>query len=150
MDYSRHEGPRPWSWTYLCREWVIVHLWQTRDCIKMTMIAKLRYLAPLTKNPLIRLPRCSNMKTCSMSSQRNQHGPRTRKRCESGVITRDFWELTMLTKAILEPFQYIMSSPGKEIRGKLIEAFNSWLDVPQDKLQVITKVVSMFHTASLM
>ncbi|PPQ88273.1 hypothetical protein CVT25_005436 [Psilocybe cyanescens] len=53
-------------------------------------------------------------------------------------------------QAILEPFTYITSNPGKEIRGKLIEAFNIWLKVPSDKLQVIAKVVNMLHAASLM
>ncbi|KIK02501.1 hypothetical protein K443DRAFT_677580 [Laccaria amethystina LaAM-08-1] len=52
--------------------------------------------------------------------------------------------------AILEPFTFITSNPGKEIRGKLIEAFNTWLNVPMDKLLVITKVVNMLHAASLM
>jgi geranylgeranyl diphosphate synthase type 3 len=53
-------------------------------------------------------------------------------------------------QAILEPFRYINSNPGKEIRGKLIEAFNLWLNVPADKLLVISKVVNMLHAASLM
>ncbi|KIM38797.1 hypothetical protein M413DRAFT_419682 [Hebeloma cylindrosporum] len=53
-------------------------------------------------------------------------------------------------QAILEPFHFITSNPGKEIRGKLIEAFNIWLDVPSNKLQVIAKVVNMLHAASLM
>jgi len=53
-------------------------------------------------------------------------------------------------KAILEPFQFIKSNPGKEIRGKLIEAFNLWLEVPASRLKVITKVVNMLHAASLM
>ncbi|PPQ75032.1 hypothetical protein CVT26_011930 [Gymnopilus dilepis] len=53
-------------------------------------------------------------------------------------------------QAILEPFKYTTSNPGKEIRGKLIEAFNIWLQVPNDKLQVIAKVVNMLHAASLM
>lgn len=53
-------------------------------------------------------------------------------------------------EVILEPFTFITSNPGKEIRGKLIEAFNTWLNVPADKLLVITKVVNMLHAASLM
>jgi len=53
-------------------------------------------------------------------------------------------------QAILEPFTYITSSPSKEIRTKLIEAFNLWLNVPTDRLQLISKVVNMLHNASLM
>jgi len=64
------------------------------------------------------------------------------------VLENPFYEGT--SKAILEPFQFITSNPGKEIRGKLIEAFNVWLDVPPSKLKVIGKVVNMLHAASLM
>lgn len=45
---------------------------------------------------------------------------------------------------------HIFAIPGKEIRGQMIDAFNIWLNVPQDKLKVIAKVVSMLHTASLL
>ncbi|KAF4613303.1 hypothetical protein D9613_011203 [Agrocybe pediades] len=55
-----------------------------------------------------------------------------------------------LEQVLLEPFRYITSNPGKEIRGKLIEAFNLWLNVPSEKLQVIAKIVNMLHAASLM
>jgi len=44
----------------------------------------------------------------------------------------------------------MLSLPGKHIRTKLIEAFNIWLNVPKDKLEVISKVVEMLHTASLL
>jgi len=52
--------------------------------------------------------------------------------------------------AILEPYKFTTENPGKEIRGKLIEAFNLWLSVPEDKLKLITKIVNMLHAASLM
>ncbi|TFK45124.1 isoprenoid synthase domain-containing protein [Crucibulum laeve] len=52
--------------------------------------------------------------------------------------------------AILEPFTFITSNPGKDIRTKLIEAFNLWLHVPPEQLQVIARVVNMLHAASLM
>lgn len=51
---------------------------------------------------------------------------------------------------LLEPFTYITTHPGKEIRGHLIEAFNLWLNVPTEKLKVIAKVVNMLHSASLL
>ena len=53
-------------------------------------------------------------------------------------------------QTILEPYTFTTSNPGKEIRGKLIDAFNVWLNVPADKLQVIAKIVNMLHAASLM
>lgn len=55
-----------------------------------------------------------------------------------------------IVKALLEPYTYITSNPGKEIRGQMIEAFNHWLKVPAEKLKVITRVVGMLHSASLL
>lgn len=50
----------------------------------------------------------------------------------------------------MEPYVYISQNPGKEIRSKLIDAFNLWLEVDKDDLVVITKVVRMLHNASLL
>ncbi|KAF9109191.1 geranylgeranyl pyrophosphate synthetase [Mortierella sp. AM989] len=52
--------------------------------------------------------------------------------------------------ALLEPYTYISSNPGKEMRTELIEAFNIWIKVPSQDLTIITKVVKMLHTASLL
>ncbi|CAG8817142.1 27899_t:CDS:2, partial [Gigaspora margarita] len=58
---------------------------------------------------------------------------------------------TLSTEEILlEPYNYLLTHPGKEIRSKLIEAFDHWLSVPKDKLSAITTVVEMLHTASLL
>ncbi|KAF9058675.1 isoprenoid synthase domain-containing protein [Rhodocollybia butyracea] len=51
---------------------------------------------------------------------------------------------------VLEPFKFVTSNPGKDMRGRLIEAFNVWLDVPQDKTTTIAHIVNMLHAASLM
>ena len=64
-------------------------------------------------------------------------------------LRKPFYERE-IPKAILEPFQFITSDPSKEIRGKLIEAFNLWLDLPESKLKVIAKIVNMLHAAILM
>ncbi|KAI0390112.1 terpenoid synthase [Xylariaceae sp. FL0594] len=53
-------------------------------------------------------------------------------------------------KILTEPFDYLMAHPGKDIRTLLINAFNIWLKVPQDKLAIISRVVAMLHTASLL
>ncbi|KIJ66067.1 hypothetical protein HYDPIDRAFT_110204 [Hydnomerulius pinastri MD-312] len=53
-------------------------------------------------------------------------------------------------KVLLEPFTYIASSPGKNIRGMLIAAFNIWLKVPKAQLEAITRVIDMAHNASIM
>lgn len=51
---------------------------------------------------------------------------------------------------LLEPYTYLLSNKGKEIRSLLIDAFNVWLDVPSEDLEVIRKVVEMLHTGSLL
>lgn len=51
---------------------------------------------------------------------------------------------------MLEPYTYLDANPGKEVRTKLIEAFNVWLQVPAAKLDAICRVVRMLHTASLL
>ncbi len=51
---------------------------------------------------------------------------------------------------LLEPFRYLRSQPGKEIRSHLIEAFQHWINVPPDLLDPIKSCVEMLHNASLL
>jgi len=51
---------------------------------------------------------------------------------------------------LLEPFDYIASTGGKQIRSQLIAAFNLWLNIPSDRIEIIAKVVNMLHNASLL
>ncbi|CAF4340787.1 unnamed protein product, partial [Rotaria sp. Silwood2] len=53
-------------------------------------------------------------------------------------------------KILLEPYEYIRTIPGKQIRPKLIKAFNFWLNIPDDKLIVIGDLIEMLHNASLL
>jgi geranylgeranyl diphosphate synthase, type III len=53
-------------------------------------------------------------------------------------------------KVICGPFDYLFAVPGKDFRTQLISSFNAWLEVPQESLEIITKVVGMLHTASLL
>lgn len=48
------------------------------------------------------------------------------------------------------PFDYATSHPGKDFRAQLIAAFNAWLEVPKDSLDIITRVVGMLHESSLL
>lgn len=48
------------------------------------------------------------------------------------------------------PYDYVISHPGKDFRAQLIGAFNAWLNVPQESLDIITKVVGMLHESSLL
>ncbi|GAA93487.1 uncharacterized protein L969DRAFT_89264 [Mixia osmundae IAM 14324] len=51
---------------------------------------------------------------------------------------------------LLEPFHYIDSSGGKEIRSQLIDAFNVWMQVSPDALEIVKRIVKMLHVASLL
>lgn len=53
-------------------------------------------------------------------------------------------------KILLEPYSYVLKVPGKQVREKLIQAFNFWLRIPEDKLSVIGEVVKMLHNSSLL
>uniref|UniRef100_A0A8C9WND2 Geranylgeranyl pyrophosphate synthase n=1 Tax=Scleropages formosus TaxID=113540 RepID=A0A8C9WND2_SCLFO len=53
-------------------------------------------------------------------------------------------------RILLEPYKYLLQLPGKQVRTKLSQAFNHWLNVPEDKLQVIIEVTEMLHNASLL
>eukprot|EP00048_Salpingoeca_helianthica_P002310 m.56289 g.56289 ORF g.56289 m.56289 type:complete len:292 (-) comp12027_c0_seq1:220-1095(-) len=56
----------------------------------------------------------------------------------------------MEDEILLEPYQYITRVPGKEIRTMLIDAFNVWMQVPEDKVLIIKEVTKMLHNASLL
>ncbi|XP_024617219.1 geranylgeranyl pyrophosphate synthase isoform X6 [Neophocaena asiaeorientalis asiaeorientalis] len=53
-------------------------------------------------------------------------------------------------RILLEPYKYLLQLPGKQVRTKLSQAFNHWLKVPEDKLQIIIEVTEMLHNASLL
>jgi len=53
-------------------------------------------------------------------------------------------------KILLEPYNYLLQCSGKQIRTKLIHAFNHWFQIPGDKLSVISDIVEMLHNASLL
>ncbi|RPB23054.1 geranylgeranyl pyrophosphate synthase, partial [Terfezia boudieri ATCC MYA-4762] len=53
-------------------------------------------------------------------------------------------------KILLDPYEYLLKVPGKDIRSLLITAFNVWLKVPPESLKAINKVIAMLHTASLL
>eukprot|EP01087_Luapelamoeba_hula_P015418 TRINITY_DN4604_c0_g1_i2.p1 TRINITY_DN4604_c0_g1~~TRINITY_DN4604_c0_g1_i2.p1 ORF type:complete len:329 (-),score=55.28 TRINITY_DN4604_c0_g1_i2:41-1027(-) len=51
---------------------------------------------------------------------------------------------------LLEPYTYLLQVPGKDVRGKLIDAFNLWLKVEEPILVQIKELISMLHNASLL
>lgn len=50
----------------------------------------------------------------------------------------------------LGPFQYLCEVPGKNVRGMLIDAFQTWLQIPEEKIRVIKGIVTELHNASLL
>lgn len=50
----------------------------------------------------------------------------------------------------LESFRYLEANPGKNVRGLLIDAFQYWLKIPDDKVATIKEIVRQLHIASLM
>ena len=51
---------------------------------------------------------------------------------------------------LLEPMLYLLQVPGKNVRKKLLGAFNIWTKVPEDKVSAIGELVQMLHNASLL
>lgn len=51
---------------------------------------------------------------------------------------------------ISAPVHYVTTLPGKDIRGKLISAFNEWFQIPDEQLEIIKRVVGLLHVASLL
>ncbi|KAG6000909.1 hypothetical protein E4U54_001247 [Claviceps lovelessii] len=53
-------------------------------------------------------------------------------------------------KVVRAPFDYVASHPGKDFRSQLITSFNAFLQVPSDRLDIITGAVGMLHESSLL
>jgi hypothetical protein len=51
---------------------------------------------------------------------------------------------------LLEPYEYLLQVPGKDVRGKLIDSFNKWLQISEPELNQIKTIVSMLHNSSLL
>lgn len=52
---------------------------------------------------------------------------------------------------VYEPFNYLVqNTEGKNIRTKLIDAFNEWFHVNDDDIQIVKQIVSKLHNASLL
>jgi geranylgeranyl diphosphate synthase type 3 len=55
-----------------------------------------------------------------------------------------------IDESCLEPFKYLTQIPGKDVRGLLIDCFQSWLEIPEDKLIGIKDIIASLHNASLL
>ncbi|KAK1143958.1 geranylgeranyl pyrophosphate synthetase [Aspergillus melleus] len=60
-------------------------------------------------------------------------------------------EITVSPEQIIRgPLDYLLSIPGKDVRGRLISAFNEWLHLPAEKLDIVKEIIELLHTASLL
>ena len=54
-------------------------------------------------------------------------------------------------EAVLEPFRYISTVPGKDVRGKLIDCFQLWFQVESvEVLNTVKEIIADLHNASLL
>ncbi|CAF1186777.1 unnamed protein product [Adineta steineri] len=51
---------------------------------------------------------------------------------------------------LLQPYDYLKSFPGKNIRTKLIHAFNYWFKTSHEKLIIIDDIIDKLHNSSLL
>lgn len=51
---------------------------------------------------------------------------------------------------IREPYDYIAGLQGKNFRGNVIRALQTWMQVPELSLEAISECVAMLHNASLL
>jgi geranylgeranyl diphosphate synthase type 3 len=56
----------------------------------------------------------------------------------------------MLFQKVLQPVTHILQVPVKQIRTKLCHAFNHWVKVPEDKLNLVRDVIELLHINSLL
>lgn len=104
------------------------------------------------KPGLMMVPEQSTMPSGDKLNTNTDHSIRhSRKRSSvDGTKYRDGTWSQENERIVLGPYNYMSQHPGKDIRRQLIHAFNAWLKVPAESLEVINKVVAMLHTASLM
>jgi geranylgeranyl diphosphate synthase type 3 len=51
---------------------------------------------------------------------------------------------------VLEPYHYIGQILGKNVRGVLIDCFQEWLPIADDKMEIIKDIIASLHNASLL
>jgi hypothetical protein len=69
------------------------------------------------------------------------------RRCRFFIIKN---QLNGCGQILLEPYEYLLQVPGKDVRGKLIDSFNKWLQISEPELNQIKTIVSMLHNSSLL
>ncbi|KAI4275931.1 MAG: hypothetical protein LQ337_002846 [Flavoplaca oasis] len=55
-----------------------------------------------------------------------------------------------MERDIIQPYEYLASQPGKDIRKQLLAACNVWLQIDETALSTIGRCISKLHNASLL
>ncbi|CAF4104068.1 unnamed protein product [Adineta steineri] len=94
--------------------------------------------------------------TESISKQgTNSNGNTTKDRSSQQALHQDEPGFNSISNVkymdkLLQPYDYLKSLPGKNIRTKLIHAFNYWFKISDEKLIIIDDIIDKLHNASLL
>ncbi|VVT55615.1 uncharacterized protein SAPINGB_P004668 [Magnusiomyces paraingens] len=65
-------------------------------------------------------------------------------------LAKDTYWTEANQEILLGPYNYLTNLPGKDMRGRLVLAFNMVLQVDSAALAIISEIIGMLHTASLL
>lgn len=80
-----------------------------------------------------------------------EQGTETRSSSTTKVVAKVDETEHVPPSALMEPMRHVGSLPGKDVRGRLVDCFQSWFRVPSDgTLEAIKEIVRDLHDASLL
>ncbi|KFY09763.1 hypothetical protein V491_07989 [Pseudogymnoascus sp. VKM F-3775] len=100
--------------------------------------------------------RDQNAKIQAMSMKPGPEGVGIGSPSMAGLASNKSHSLTEVDEAILDssallaPTRYIKSLCSKNIRSKLVDAFNIWFHLPEDRVDIIKGIINDLHNAALM
>jgi geranylgeranyl diphosphate synthase type 3 len=77
-------------------------------------------------------------------------GGSSTSRADEGTVPAPLGSRHSVDESLLEPFRYISSVPGKDVRGTLIDCFDAWFRVDPSRIGAVKSVVASLHNASLL
>ncbi|PVI01463.1 geranylgeranyl pyrophosphate synthetase [Periconia macrospinosa] len=122
------------------------------DWLGQSKKSKLDHHTPLPSHPTLHPPPPMDTTTQTNTTTSSPPPPNSPSKALGADLV--YGHVTRWTeekeRILLGPYDYLVGHPGKDIRRQCIAAFNKWLKVPADRLEVITRVVDMLHTSSLL
>jgi geranylgeranyl diphosphate synthase, type III len=46
-------------------------------------------------------------------------------------------------RILLQPYDYLLKTPGKSFRTTLLKAFQRWIPINDDKLDIVAKIIEV-------